>query len=282
MNTKTKKKRRKKKKASGFKINFDRLKHKYKTLSKKKKKAVNAVIIILCVALIAGLCAVAVAIHNGKVENFKFNTDKDYVSGIDVSSHNGDIDWETVADNVDFAFIRVGYSGYSNGSLSTDNKARYNLKHANKANVPIGVYFYSQATTKDEAVKEAEYTLEIIKHYDISLPVVIDFEYAYEKDGSLGGRLKGANLTKYQAAEIINAFCDTVSDAGYKPGVYANTHFYESKIDVKSLKSGITIWVADYNKSNTYNGKFDIWQYSNTGKCDGINSKYVDKNYWYI
>ena len=77
MNTKTKKKRRKKKKASGFKIKLNRLKHKYKTLSKKKKKAVNAVIIILCVALIAGLCAVAVAIHNGKVENFKFNTDKD-------------------------------------------------------------------------------------------------------------------------------------------------------------------------------------------------------------
>ena len=120
MNTKTKKKRRKKKKASGFKIKFDRLKHKYKTLSKKKKKAVNAIIIILCVALIAGLCAVAVAIHNDKVENFKFNTDKDYVSGIDVSSHNGDIDWETVADNVDFAFIRVGYSGYSNGALSTE------------------------------------------------------------------------------------------------------------------------------------------------------------------
>ncbi|MFR5875215.1 MAG: glycoside hydrolase family 25 protein [Eubacterium sp.] len=263
-------------------------KTKSKSSAKRKKKPVKrqinkkyAIIIACCLTVVISLIIVAAVIHNHNNTPAVLDVDKDIAYGIDVSHYNGKIDWDTVAENVDFAFIRVGYRGYSNGSVNIDKKAKYNLKNANKSGVPVGVYFYSQATNDEEAIEEAEFVLDKIKGYDVTLPVVIDFEYAYS-NGKITGRLHDADLNKKDRTSLINAFCKTVKSAGYTPAMYASTYIYESHINVDDLDKDIVIWVADYNESITYDGEFDIWQYSEKGKCEGIDSKYVDTNYWYL
>ncbi len=263
-------------------------KPKRKSKSKKKKNAQpiskkNIIVIIVSAVLILCLTVGAVLTHNNsnRSRSVPLDVDKDVAFGIDVSAHNGEIDWEKVSGEADFAFIRVGYRGYSNGTLSADKRAKYNLKHAKRAGMPVGVYFYSQAVTPEEAEEEADFVLNFIKNYRVTLPVVIDYEYAYD-NGELGGRLYNAVLGKNEGAEIINAFTEKVSSAGYTAGVYASTNFYETKINVKKLDKSTVIWVADYNKNITYDGDYDIWQYSKSGSCGGVPSKYVDNNYWYL
>lgn len=247
---------------------------KTKTKNKTKKLALICVAIVLMLAI---LLLVAFIPKHAKLYNF----DKDVSVGIDVSEHNRSIEWDKVKNDADFAFIRVGYRGYSKGSLSLDEYCQENLIGANKNDVPIGVYFYSQAITADEAREEAEMVLDAIKGYKIDLPIVLDYEYAYDENGEESGRLFDAHLSKKQSTKIINEFCQTVEKAGYIPGVYASTYLYYQAIDTKRLPKSTVVWVADYNDEISYIGKYNIWQYTKHGKCDGVNSKYVDMNYWY-
>lgn len=267
---KTKAKRKKNKKKTNAKITF-------KKLDKK-----STIIISVCSIIVIALIISAIAIHFSSPNHPMADFDKDVAFGIDISAHNGDVDWQETAKEADFAFIRVGYRGYAQGNLVKDKKASYNLKHANKAKIPTGIYFYSQAVTVKEAEEEAEFALKQIKKYDISLPIAYDVEYAYNKHGEIAGRLYDAKLSKDEQTEIVNAFCKVISDAGYTPACYASTYFYESKLNPGDFNRDIVRWVADYNKNITYDGKYDIWQFSNTGKCKGVSSKYVDTNYWYI
>ncbi len=209
---------------------------------------------------------------------YKFNKSRAY--GIDVSAHNGKIDWGTVAKEVDFAFIRVGCRGYEKGNIFLDKRAAYNMKNAEKAGVPYGVYIYSQAISEAEAREEAKFLLKHIKARNVHLPLVLDFEYP-TKDGKPIGRMQDAQLTKKERTQIINAFCQTVKEAGYTPALYASSYIYRSYIQVGKLEDGTVIWVADYNSKVTYYGHYDIWQFSETGTCPGVSSKYVDTDYWY-
>lgn len=262
-------------------------KTKAKASARRKQKAVRRKInkkqaaFICCAVIILSVILIAAAVKNHNHKPAVLDINKNVACGIDVSYHNGEIDWDTVSDNVDFAFIRVGYRGYSNGEINIDKKAKYNLKNAEKAEIPVGVYFYSQATNDDEAVEEAEFVLDKIKGCDVTLPVAIDFEYAYSSN-QITGRLYDAQLTKKERTSLINAFCQTIKEAGYTPALYASTYIYESHINVDDLDKDIIIWVADYNENITYDGEFDIWQNSEKGTCDGIGSKYVDTNYWYL
>ena len=156
-----------------------------------------------------------------------------------------------------------------------------NIKSANKAKIPAGVYFYSQALTPEEAVEEAKFVLDAIDGYNVDLPVFIDFEYAHGSDGELTGRLYEAKLSSAQSAEIINAFCKKIRDGGYYSGVYSSSSILNFSVKTSSLDDEIYVWVADYNKTVSYLGAYDIWQYSKKGQCDGVNSKYVDVNYWF-
>lgn len=254
-----------------------------KTKKKKDKKQKTKILISISAIFLAIVIAItAISISSNKPDNPLSDIGKDVACGIDVSYHNGRINWHKVAEEYDFAIIRVGYTGYSNGALMEDTSARRNMRKATRADMPIGVYYYSQAITTEEAENEAKMALDIIKGKNITLPIFIDYEYAYEKDGKLGGRLYDADLNKKEATEIINAFCKTIKKAGYTPGVYASTSFYKSVLDAKSITKNAVIWVADYNDDITYNGKYDIWQYTNKGKVSGIHSKHTDKNYWYI
>lgn len=200
--------------------------------------------------------------------------------GIDVSYHNGTINWKKVKnDGVDFAFIRVGYRGYENGKLAMDSKAIENMKNANAAGVPIGVYFFSQAISKTEAYAEADYIISKIAGYQIDLPVVFDFEYV-----AVGvGRLYKAHLSKSKATDVCNAFCDRVRTRGYTPMVYASKSMYEDKTYAADISQTSPIWVAHYTKGTTnYAGEYEYWQYTSSGTVDGIKDHYVDFNLRYL
>lgn len=257
-----------------------------KTKTKKSKKTSKKALVCIVVIAFSAVLAVALVFGAKEAKNEKKSyilnpPNKDVAWGIDVSSHNGEIDWEAVSAEADFAFVRVGYRGYTQGEINTDEQYAENLSNANKYGVPVGVYFYSQAVNEQEAVEEAEFLIKKVKGFDISLPLVIDFEYATSK-GSNTGRLWDAGLSKSERTSLINAFCERVAKAGYTPAVYASSYIYKSHIDAKKLGDYVYIWVADYNEDITYDGYYDIWQYSESGSCAGVGSKAVDTNYWYI
>ncbi len=247
--------------------------------NKTQKKGLIA--LIICAVLLLGTAA-GILIANGKkpVKSNPAPLNGDVAWGIDVSSHNGKIDWKKASEKAQFAFIRVGARGYTEGEINADKKAEYNLKHANRYGVPAGVYFYSQAVNEREAEKEADFTLKAIKKYNVTLPVVIDFEYAMS-GGSHTGRLYNASLTKKERTALINAFCDKVRKAGYTPGIYASSYIFRTELNMKEIPDDVFIWVADYNKAVTYLGYYDIWQYSEKGSCSGVSGN-VDMNYFYV
>jgi len=197
--------------------------------------------------------------------------------GIDVSHHQGVIDWNKVAaDGIEFAIIRVAGRGYGkSGTLFEDALYKTNLKEARAAGLDVGVYIYSQAITQKEARAEADYIIQRIKEYDINLPVVFDYEY-YP-----GGRLSNAKLTDKQRTDICRAFCEAVKFAGYEPMIYANKSMLKNDLDAASLEKDYQIWLAHYITTTDYQGNYTYWQYTSKGSVDGING-YVDRNYHYV
>lgn len=242
------------------------------------KKLIFAFFAVLIAAVIISAISISKSKPNVQPE---YDFGKEVAQGIDVSEHNGDVNWDKVKEDFDFAFIRVGYRGYAKGNIALDETAKQNMKMANKADVPFGVYFYTQAVTEDEAREEAKFLLKEIKHYSVTLPLIIDFEYATDSDGNTAGRLKEAELSPEEKTEIINAFFDEIKDSGYNFGLYASSSMLKNEIDADNLDEKALVWVADYNNSVTYNVDYTVWQYSKTGKSDAVSSDYVDLNYWY-
>lgn len=253
---------------------------------KVEKRLKNKIpIAVICLALAAIIAVITLSASLGSkqpsLELYDFG--KEVAQGIDVSEHNKKIDWQTVKDEneIDFAFIRVGYRGYKTGEICEDKYAVKNMKEAKKAEIPFGVYFYSQATTVEEAQQEAHFVTSIIKKYNPQLPVVIDFEYPTDEDGYHIGRLFEAGLSAQENTEIINAFCEKISKSGYTPGIYASSNAFKYNIDVDELDSSVAIWLADYNSEPDTDIKYNIWQYSKAGEVKGVESKNTDLNYWY-
>lgn len=205
--------------------------------------------------------------------------------GIDVSQWQKTIDWQKVkAAGIDYAFIRVGYRGYGDaGTLSESTKDVYfdtNMQNAIAAGVNVGVYIFSQAITTTEAIEEANYILQRIGSYGITLPLVMDYEYA--SDDSKGGRIKKANLSKDAATEVCMAFCNQIAGAGYTPMVYANASMLNDQLNPQTFTdAGYRVWLANYTTNTPYAGAFDFWQYASDGKVDGISGN-VDMNFYYV
>ncbi len=194
-------------------------------------------------------------------------------TGIDVSKWQGTIDWGAVASSgISFAIIRAGYRGSSTGALIEDPYFKQNIKGATNAGIKVGVYFFTQAITEAEAVEEASMVLSLVSGYKITYPIFIDTESA------TNGRANGLSTSARTA--IVSAFCKTIKNAGYTPGVYASKSWYTSKLNASSLSS-YCIWVAQYNSSCTYTGKYNMWQYSSTGSVSGISGN-VDMNISYL
>ncbi len=192
--------------------------------------------------------------------------------GIDVSKWNGNIDWTAVKNaGVNYVIIRCGYRGSSQGALIQDSKFEQNIKGANKAGIKVGVYFFTQAIDKNEAVEEASMVLECIKNYNISYPVFLDVEPS-------GGRAD--KLSKSERTEICKTFCETIKNYGYTAGIYANKTWLETKLDMSQLNS-YKVWLAQYASEPTYQGRYDMWQYKDSGKINGISGD-VDLNMSYL
>ncbi|MDE7270832.1 MAG: Ig-like domain-containing protein [Acetatifactor sp.] len=197
--------------------------------------------------------------------------------GIDVSKHNGTIDWNAVKNSgVSYVIIRCGYRGYTQGSLIIDPKFEQNIKGATAAGLKVGVYFFSQAVDEVEAVEEASFVLEAVKGYRISYPIFLDVEYS----GASGNKGRADNLGRAERTAVCKAFCATVSSGGYTAGIYANKTWLETMLDPGQL-SAYKIWLAQYAAAPTYGGRYDLWQYKSTGKVSGISGN-VDMNLSYM
>ena len=195
-------------------------------------------------------------------------------TGIDVSEHQGSIDWQAVADQgIDFAMIRVGYRGYSAGEISADPLADANLAGAAEAGIAVGVYFFSQAITMDEAIEEAQFVLDAIADYDVTWPVAFDWE-------PIDGEARTDEVDQTTLTECALAFCQTVEAAGYTAAVYFNQTYGYQGYNLPQLLD-YAFWLAQYDETPSFLFHFDMWQYSSTAYLDGIEGA-VDLNLSFV
>lgn len=184
--------------------------------------------------------------------------------GIDVSSYQGIISWKKVkAAGVDYAIIRLGYRGYGTGDIRLDDRYEANMAGAISAGIPVGVYFYSQAITVEEAEEEAQFVLDKLSGFNITYPVVFDMEEVDDKDARTNP------LTQAERTDITIAFCEKIKAAGYTPMVYGNIRWMIMHLDLMRLE-GYDKWFAQYFKQPFFPYDFSMWQYTSRGTIDGI------------
>ncbi len=198
---------------------------------------------------------------------------KKAIAGVDVSYHQGSIDWNKVADaGFEFAMIRVGRRGYGiEGTLDMDSKYVENITGATAAGLDVGVYFFSQALNIWELDQEISLLKGLIAGYDITYPVVFNWEYFpadYEArtNGVTGGEL--TQMTQY--------FCKKIEEAGYTPMIYFNQELAYMSMDLSAVKE-YDFWLAEYNVRPRFYYDFQMWQYTDAGRVPGIDG-YVDLN----
>ena len=205
---------------------------------------------------------------DGKLHYFNQYGVKANQLGIDVSFYNENIDWHAVkAHGIDFAIIRVAGRTWEQGKLYYDSKAKEYLSNAQAAGMKIGVYFYSTAINELEAVQEASLALEVVNGRSLDLPIFIDMEYSGMYPDARSDKLDIATRS-----EIINAFCQTIENSGYKAGVYSGEYFYRDNIDFNAIRQ-YTVWLANYTNDNrlpTFGNRYDMWQFTDSGKVNGI------------
>ncbi|MDE7223431.1 MAG: glycoside hydrolase family 25 protein [Acetatifactor sp.] len=191
--------------------------------------------------------------------------------GIDVSKYQGKIDWEKVAaDGVEFVFLRLGLRGYESGKLVEDETFQTNIQGALAHGIKVGVYFFTQAITVEEAVEEANFVLERIAPYQIDCPVVFDVE----KVGSNSARMN--QLTAQERTDVTIAFLDTIEAAGYKSMFYHNMETALILLELERLQN-YDRWFAYYGEEMYYPYAYGVWQYSEKGSIAGIGGD-VDMN----
>ena len=191
-----------------------------------------------------------------------------YISrfGIDVSEHNGQIDWEQVRlAGYSFAFIRLGYRGYEEGKLNLDARFYENLEGAKAAGLDVGVYFFAQALDREEAISEAEFVLEHLGDTELQLPVIYDPE-AIPFDEARTDQTTGT-----QFSENTKVFCDAIRASGYEAGYYANLKWEVFMMDM-NLLDDYTVWYAGYEAVPSTPYRFSFWQYSDQGAVPGISA----------
>lgn len=203
-------------------------------------------------------------------DGFLRYADAPHMVGVDVSAHQEDIDWEAVAAaGVEFAIIRAGYRGSTEGGLYEDAFFRANVEGAQAAGLQVGVYFFSQARNAAEAREEAEYACSLIDGYTLSLPVFYDWE-------TVAGSERVPSPEGIPMTDCALAFCETVENCGNAAGVYFNQTYGYLYLDLDELQ-GYTLWLAEYNDVPTFSYSFDCLQYTDSGVVDGI-SVPVDLN----
>ena len=211
------------------------------------------------------------------VNNSNVGENTQVTYGIDVSRFQGTIDWSQVANaGINYAMVRVGYRDSTTGEITSDTNAKYNMQEAEKNGIKLGVYFFSTATTKDEAIEEADWVANYISKYSITYPV------GYNCEGFENSTSRQYSLTKDERSSIAMAFLGEISAKGYTPIFYAskNEMAQDAKWNTSTISSKYKIWMAWYNQdtSNLANKpstsvNCDMWQYSNKGTVPGISGK---------
>lgn len=195
-------------------------------------------------------------------------------TGIDVSAHREEIDWNAVkADGIDFAMIRVGWRGNTEGGLYQDEYFVSNIEGALAAGLDVGVYLYSQAITVDEAVEEAEAVLNWIKDYEITYPVVYDWEY-------VSADVRTGNMDNETLNDCAVAFCQRIEQAGYIPMIYFNLDIGYRRYDLSRI-SDYDFWLAEYDGAPTFYYDYQMLQYTCTGTVAGSEDQ-VDLNLSFV
>ena len=204
--------------------------------------------------------------------------------GIDVSRYQGTINWSKVKDaGIDFAIVRIGYRDEETGQIVEDSNARYNLQEATAAGIQAGAYFFSTAISEDEAVEEANFTIDILQGYAITYPVAFNCEGFQNSDSRM------ASLSITDRTNIACKFLDTVREAGYIPMFYAARNELQDSAawDTDIIENNYKVWVAQYVSDTAdidtpdYDGSYGMWQYSASATVDGISKQVdVDKAYF--
>ena len=197
--------------------------------------------------------------------------------GIDVSYYQKEIDWVKVKQSgVDFAMIRLGYRGAVTGKLVIDEKFVSNIENAIANDIDVGVYFFSQAISAEEALEEAQFVLDAIKPYkdEIEFPIAFDWEWVHFED----------NRTETVSGDVVSlaakAFCEKIEENGLSSIIYMNKNMGYNFLDLETINNH-NIWIAEYEEMPTFFYDFKMWQYTETGKIDGINGN-VDINIAYF
>lgn len=185
--------------------------------------------------------------------------------GVDVSEHQTNIDWAAVkADGVEFAIIRAGYRGCSEGQLNEDDYFRKNIEGAIARGIEVGIYFFSQAINTEEAMEEALYALELVKDYNVTLPIFYDWELVTNV-----GETRCDDLTGEQVTENALVFCKTVERHGSRAGIYFYRALGYREYDLSKLGDYV-FWAAAPGTTPDFYYKHSIWQYSYTAEISGI------------
>ena len=220
--------------------------------------------------------------HNYVYDNFVVQENNEVVymddtqeikslKGIDVSKYQGEIDWaKTASDGVSYAFIRAGYRGSSEGKLVEDEQFQDNIEGALDNGIDVGIYFYTQAVTEEEAIEEAEFVLDLIQDYDVTYPIVFDIEESENE------KARTAEMTKEENTKATIAFLETIRKAGYTPMIYGNLKTFMIMLDMEQLED-YDKWFAYYNTPVYFPYEFSIWQYTSEGNVNGIKGD-VDMN----
>lgn len=233
----------------------------------KRRKQPHKFYIVLCFALLILLiCFISNKAENTSSIYQHFNFNQPLSLGIDVSEHQGKIDWQQVAqENIQFAIIRTGYGDQQSGNI--DKYFYENIEEAKQNHIQVGAYHYSYALNEQQAIQEAQFVLKIIENIPFDLPIYFDFEDSCHD-----------SLSNQELNNIVYAFIHELEKNGVKTGIYSHTSRL-NQLNADLLQQDI--WIASYGKApNVSNMNIKIWQYSCEGHINGINTA-VDLNYYY-
>ncbi len=205
-------------------------------------------------------------IDNGFMAYFDENGEKISHLGCDLSYHNKNVNFDELkASGCEFVMLRCGYRGFSAGGLAKDEKFDAYAKEAERVGLKIGVYFFTQALTVEEAVDEAEFTLSIIEDYDISYPVAFDTEYIDDEEA----RTNMTEISDELRSQICVAFCERIKEEGYYPMIYASENWFRRSLEMEPIRQ-YDFWAPQYLEENDFLYDFTMWQYTDSGDIPGV------------
>ncbi|GFH91957.1 autolytic lysozyme [Lachnospiraceae bacterium] len=195
--------------------------------------------------------------------------------GADLSKYNGDVDFHALKESgIEFVMLRLGARGYGSGQILLDEKFEEYMNKASEAGLDIGVYFFSQAITAEEAVEESNFIIQTLTERNITYPVAFDMEYVQND------KARVEILSKEEKTAVARAFLENIKAAGYKPMIYGTKEWLIKEINLTKL-TDYDIWLSQQKDIPDYPYKFQMWQYTTEGDIPGVEGD-VDLNICFV